>query len=439
MGYLALEYKYVDLVLEKRKMKIHNLYLNERKRFLDQCIQCGVCADECPILPYTDIREISSQEIQEAVFDSIANGTFNHLAYKKAFACMECFKCTNNICPQDLNPMLINELIKGNFISSGKADSPFSNSQGPESPQRILASVQVSKDEYKRITTPTPEKDVKYVFFPGCNVYFQPEKLLNALDIMDVIGDLYAFLPGLDYCCGDNHLFFGLQNEGSLITDELIAKLTEYNPEEVILWCPTCHCRFNTYISPSMDVPFKVTSFPQYLSKHMEKLPLAGGETHKILTLHDPCKSAYTGIDLNGTRDVLSQLPGTQLKEMKHHGADAMCCGSGAACWFPDSCSQIQEDRLKEAELTGADRMVTVCHYCNQTFASKEGRFDFEVINYVNLVAEAMGIYREDKFKKYSQCNDLKLILNYIGSNIENLPFEKEKIMNTLRSFFIKY
>ena len=44
----------------------------------------------------------------------------------------------------------------------------------------------------------------------------------------------------------------------------------------------------------------------------------------------------------------------------------------------------------------------------------------------------------KSKFKKYSQWNDLKLILNDIGSNIENLPFENEKIIDTLRSVFIK-
>ena len=248
------------------------------------------------------------------------------------------------------------------------------------SSHRILASVQVSEDEYKRITTPAPEQDVKYLFFPGCNVYRQPEIILNALDIMTTIGDPYPFLPGLDYCCGDNHLFFGRQEEGSCVADEFIAKAARYNPEAVILWCPTCHCRFNTVISPSTDVPFRIMSFPQYLSKNMKKLPLADAAQGKTLTLHDPCKSAYTG----------------------------------------------------------ADQMVTVCHYCNQTFASKERNYDFEVVNYVNLVAESMGIYREDKFKRYAQWNDLELILKDIGSNIEHLPFGKEKMLKTLRSEFIQ-
>ena len=35
--------------------------------------------------------------------------------------------------------------------------------------------------------------------------------LVNELiiDIMDAIGDDYAFLPGLDHCCGDNFMFLG--------------------------------------------------------------------------------------------------------------------------------------------------------------------------------------------------------------------------------------
>ncbi len=419
-------------------MTILDYFANEKRQFLEHCIQCGICADECPILPFTDISETASQDIQEGVFDSVENGNFNHFAYTKAFACMECFKCTTDVCPQDLNPLLINELVKGLFISQGLADSPFSDSQQPDSPQRIIASVQVSEDDYKRIMTPTPERDAKYVFFPGCNVYFQPEKILNALDIMDAIGDPYAFLTGLDYCCGDNHLFFGHQKEGSHAGEELIAKAGRYHPNTMILWCPTCHCRFNKYISPSMDVPFKVVSFPQYLSENMKKLPLANAGAKKILTLHEPCKSAYTGADVDGPRQVLLQLPGVELMEMKHHGADTVCCGSGAVCWFPDSCAQIQDYRLKEAEQTGADQMVTVCHYCNQTFASKETDFDFKVVNYVNLVAESMGIHRQDKFKKYAQWNDIELILKDMGTHIETSHFKKEKIIDTLRSVFIE-
>ncbi len=418
-------------------MTICNHYTKEKQRFLENCTQCGICAEECPILPYTDISAVSAQNIQEGVFDFMESGVPNNQAYTKAFACMECFKCTAGICPEGLNPMLINELIKGEYISRGMADSSFSDTKPADSAHRVLSSVQVSMSEYKRITTIDDKQGVRYVFFPGCNVYFQPEKILNALDIMDAIGDEYAFLPGLDYCCGDNHLFFGDIKNGGDRTDELIAAIAGFHPEAVILWCPTCHCRFDKYISPSMNIPFKILSFPQYLADNMNKLPLTRGASGTV-TLHEPCKSVYTGVDRDGPREVLRQLPGVTLREMNHHGQDTVCCGSGAMCWFPESCAQIRNDRLQDAAQTGAERLVTVCHYCNQTFAAEASHYDFSVTNYVSLVAEAMNIRRDDKFKKYAMWGNLERILKDADKHILESPFENKRIDEVLQKVFLE-
>ncbi len=94
-------------------------------------------------------------------------------------------------------------------LDKGLANKAYSDAKQADSAQRVLASVQVSGSDYNKITTSGNKQSARYVFFAGCNVYFQPEKILNALDIMDAIGDDYTFLPGLDYCCGDSHLFMG--------------------------------------------------------------------------------------------------------------------------------------------------------------------------------------------------------------------------------------
>lgn len=417
-------------------MTILDHYHKERQRFLENCTLCGLCAEGCPILPYTDISEISSQDIQKGVFDFMKSGTPNHQAYTKAFACMECFKCIAGMCPEDLNPMLVNELIKSEYISKGLANNPYGDAGQPDSAHRVLASVQVSASEYNRITTSSEKQSARYVFFPGCNVYFQPEKILNALDIMDAIGDDYVFLPGLDHCCGDGLLFLGEIDEGVKRAEELVAAIAGFQPEAAVLWCPTCQCRFDTSIVPAMDIPFKILSFPQYLAANMSKLPLTRAAAGTV-TLHEACKSAYTGADRDGPREVLRQLPGVTLREMEHHGRDTVCCGSGAISWFPESCAQIRESRLQEAAQTGAGQLVTVCHYCNQTFVAEESHYDFSVTNYVNLVAEAMGIRRDDKFKKYTLWGNLDLILKDAEEHIAESPFENERIIEVLRAVFM--
>ena len=417
-------------------MSILDLYAKEKQRFLTECIQCGLCAEGCPILPYTDVSEISSQDIQEGVYNFMDSGNPNLQAYTKAFACMECFKCTAAMCPEDLNPMLVNELIKGEYITKGLAKKPYGDPSQPESAQRVLASVQISAPQYGKITKSSNKQVARYVFFPGCNVYFQPEKILNAIDIMDAIGDNYAFLPGLDYCCGDSLLFLGEIAGGAKRAEALVAAIAGFQPDAAVLWCPTCLCRFEKSIAPAMDIPFKILSFPQYLAANMNKLPLTSAAAGTV-TLHEACKSAYTGVDLDSPREVLRQLPGVALQEMTHHGRDTVCCGSGAICWFPQSCGQLRQERFQEAAQTGAQRLVTVCHYCNQTFAADESRYNFSVTNYVNLVAEALGIRRHDKFKQYAQWENLDQIMKDANDHIAESPFGSERIIEVLKAVFI--
>ena len=141
----------------------------------------------------------------------------NQRAYTKAFACMECFRCTAEMCPDNLNPMLINELIKGEYISKGLGKiEPMGDAMGTGyHPSGLFQAFRFRGRITAKSPIPSNKRQARYVFFPGCNVYFQPEKILNALDIMDAVGDDYAFLPGLAYCCGDSLFFLGDIDEGS--------------------------------------------------------------------------------------------------------------------------------------------------------------------------------------------------------------------------------
>lgn len=86
------------------------------------------------------------------------------------FARMECFKCTANICPEDFDPILANELIKGEYISRGLADKAYGDQQEPDNIHWVLGSIQVSGSDYRKITKPSNTKNARYVYFPGCNL-----------------------------------------------------------------------------------------------------------------------------------------------------------------------------------------------------------------------------------------------------------------------------
>ncbi len=416
-------------------MSIADYYRRETQRYIENCTRCGLCARGCAILAHTDVSAVSSPKIQASVFEGMTTGVFDPQARTKAFACMECFKCTEGMCPESLNPMLVNEIIKGACIAAGSASGCIGDVRTPDSAHRVLARLQVSEADHGRITDTSDRGHARYVFFPGCNVYFQPQKILSALDIMDAIGDKYAFIPGLDHCCGDGFFFEGRIEEGAARAEALVAAIAAYGPEAVVLWCPTCQCRFAQTIAPAMEIPFEVLSFPQYLAANLHKLPLSAAAAGTV-TLHEACKSAYTGVDGDGARRVLRQLPGVVLREMERHGPEAACCGSGAVCWYPQSSDRMRADRLQEAARTGATRLVTVCHYCSQTFAAEERHYDFDIVSYIDLVAAAMGLAREDKFMQYTRWGDVEKILKDAEDKIAASPFSRERIAEVVRSVF---
>jgi Fe-S oxidoreductase len=417
------------------RKKLQQFYTEEKKRIIDTCKECGVCAKKCPIIRHTDLKNMSPKDIQVDIKTYLQDGKPHKTAFARAFSCMECFKCVDNCCPEGLNPLLVNEIIKWEYRKNKIVETPYGDPRATDSSHRVIACIQLPSDQYYKITTPSQNDCARYVFFAGCNVYFQPEKILTCLDLMDLVAEDYAFVPGLDYCCGNVHIFYGSIGKAQKTSRQLVEKLSAYSPEAVIFWCPTCLCRFEKTISPTTELPFTMMSFPQFLAKHIKGLPFEK-EIRNTVTLHEACKAAFTGVDLNGTREVLQHIPGIKLVEMPRHGENTVCCGSGAEDHFQNSFEAIRDERMMEASETKADVLVDVCHHCHNVFVDKEDRYSYSVRNYVSLVAEALGIDREDRFKKYKQMKDLDTLLEDIDTRMEKLPFTREQIMKAVKNIF---
>lgn len=412
-------------------------FTTERQHILDTCTRCGLCVRACKLIPYTSLADVSPRLIQQEALQFLQTGDIGATVRDRAGACMECFGCITDVCPQGLNPLHLIEILRWDFAQRSEPIVPESDPRSPDAPQRILAALQTTPDELASISDPTPIRPSRYVFFPGCNVYFQPEKILTAFDVLAMMSDDVAFVPGLDFCCGNAHLYAGAIEEASSVSDTLLERLCAYQPEEVILWCPTCHCRFSSTFSQTTELPFTVTSFAQFVARHMQSVPLQDRAAPITVTLHEACKSAYLGVDLTGPRDVLRQLPGVTLREMPRHGADTTCCGSGAIDCAPDSFTQIRDSRLQEAAATEADMLVDVCHYCHDVFCREARSSSYEIVNYVSLLGEALGIHREDRFRKYLQWGDADRVWQAVQPSLQRMPHAAGAVYATIQRVFL--
>ena len=92
---------------------------------------------------------------------------------------------------------------------------------------------------------------------------------------------------------------------------------------------------------------------------------------NKVVTFHDPCHVGRSQGLFNEPREILAAIPGVSLVEMGHCREESRCCGAGGGVKanYPQMAAAIARDRVTEAIATGADALVTMCPFCQGSFA----------------------------------------------------------------------
>ena len=84
------------------------------------------------------------------------------------------------------------------------------------------------------------------------------------------------------------------------------------------------------------------------------------------VTYHDPCHLGRHSQIYEEPRRVLRSIPGLHLTEMTRHGSFSTCCGMGGGLKLANEGLQhrMAAQRIREAEQTGAQAIVTPCQTC---------------------------------------------------------------------------
>ncbi|MDR2820474.1 MAG: (Fe-S)-binding protein [Desulfovibrio sp.] len=376
--------------------RLSEYYEAAKQKVITSCLKCGKCISECRVMPFSRIK-IDPRKTQQDIIDFLSGGKeLSPAGQFKLNSCMRCYGCLDVQCPIGVNSMLITELLAREI--QFRKETPWDIPLYPVHEE--LARKGTSAEEYERISLERTDVKADYLFFPGCNVYKQPDKILNALDMLDAIGNRYSFAPGLAYCCGSSSRGSGgdadwLQNAA----EKLFGLGERLKIKAMIFWCPTCLSVLQSRIRHFLQPSFACISFPRYVMEHISKLEFPAA-TRRTVTYHEPCKNAYMGID-SCVRQVLRAIPGTELVEMEHHGKDTLCCGCRTVNGMPELGNAVTLARLREAMSTGADTMIDLCHNCHWIFvpavkSHPELQFPLRIENFSTYVAKAIGIERKD-------------------------------------------
>jgi Fe-S oxidoreductase len=93
-------------------------------------------------------------------------------------------------------------------------------------------------------------------------------------------------------------------------------------------------------------------------------------------------------------RDLLKSIPGLKLVEMERIREYAWCCGAGGGVreTNPAFAQFTAAERMKEAEASGAEALVTACPHCVQNLAGSDhsGGGGLAVYDVVELLDKAI-------------------------------------------------
>jgi len=181
-----------------------------------------------------------------------------------------------------------------------------------------------------------------------------------------------------------------------------VARFRESGATDLVTGCAHCYQYYKVlYPKLGLDPGVKVWHITEYLAQLVEKGKLKPTKrVDMTVTYHDPCHLgrlsepwiAWQGVQRErhmrvydpprtlrrGThgvyeppRDVLKSIPGLKLVEMERIREYAWCCGAGGGVreTNPEFAQFTAAERMKEAETSGAEALVTACPHCVQNLA----------------------------------------------------------------------
>jgi Fe-S oxidoreductase len=242
------------------------------------------------------------------------------------------------------------------------------------------------------------------ILFVGCAPYFDRvfdfpglrpvETARNAVRLLNHVG-IEPVLLDDERCCGHDLLWLGDTKNFRLLAERNLARIAATGATRVVFSCPECLRTFKLdYQSRFGKSALELLHISELLAR--ESSQLDPGAMPGRVTFHDPCRlGRHLGI-YDPPRELLQSVPGLELVEMKHSREQATCCGGTAWVECGTAVKCLQNERLAEAEATGAERLVTACPKCDIHLRCARCGTDTkagpEIVNMIDLLAESLGL-----------------------------------------------
>ena len=391
---------------------------------LDSCTACGACADICPMPGPAGIDTTDSQALTAGILTVLRGGEHAD-AERWAAVCSGSGHCIPT-CKHGVDPRFMMTMArlakparrdpadrrKGGFAGFGKMSVGV----------RVLSRLQLPPDLLARFRPEAEEAEPEVVFYTGCNLMKTPHIALLCLDIMDALAVRYRVVGGPSHCCGVLQFRAGDLTTAGRVAQRTIDRLTAAAPRAVA-WCPTCQIQLGQIVGPDLGGDkLDLGAFVTYLAERLDDLrPLMTRPVNKRVGLHE--HPGVGGI-AEAARVILEAIPGLEFVDLEQPRVGYMCSSMGG---LPDFKRDMHRAQLEAAEAAGVSTLAGIYHACHRDLCAHERDWPFEVVNFLELLGESMGLDRPDAFKRLKMMQDVDAILTAAAPLIETYKLDLDE------------
>jgi glycolate oxidase iron-sulfur subunit len=374
-----------------------------RRADLDKCVHCGLCLNACPT--YRELHvEMDSPRGRIYQMVQVSNGAPITESYMEHIdLCLACRAC-ETACPSGVKYGRLVEAARADIVNRGPKTGSFLRTLVFEKllPSRTLlkfagygmyVTQKLGLDKLgglvpglRAITPLAPKVEMPFfysqvgrvfpangerkhrvAFLSGCIANLCFARLNEATVRVLQANGCEVTIPEDQTCCGALHVHAGLRDTARKLARQNIKALADGGFEAIITNAGGCGSTLKEYDELLEDDPAAkrfsglVKDVNEYLASIEVNTKM--GEVRATVTYQDSCHLAHGQKVRSAPRQLLKQIPGVTIKEMKMSDA---CCGSAGIynVLHTDLSMSLLDKKMESVNATKAERIVTANPGC---------------------------------------------------------------------------
>lgn len=406
---------------------------SECGEILERCSECGDCARVCRILPLTPLRQTAPDQLVSGVLEVLRGGPAPKDALEWSRACTRCGLCID-VCPEEGNPRRMLALCEAlaNQAAGLRSSSAFFPAMARSI--RMLSQLQLGRRLLADIQSP-PHGTADVVFYIGCNVLSTPHIVLNAMDLLGILGVDYRVAGSIGYCCGAVHFSGGELSTSERFTLNLYEQLARFHPRTVLTWCPTCEMHLGETLSGYQTPEFEVQHITGFLADRIDTLvEQMRTPIPRRVALHEHEGHPRIAADV---KRLLGAIPGLETLVLRDGAAQGNSCNVGGLSRVPELQRAVQLRARQSARAAGAEQLVDVYHGCHRILCADED--ELPLINFTDLLVEALGLSpHEDLFQEYRRMTRPEQLIRAASDRIHENEIDPAELERAFPALFAR-